>query len=809
MSAVAQLPAALEPVCTGLTEEAAAAQLGLSGPNELPVAERRTAWSVWRGQFQGPMFWILLAACALSVSVGHLLDAVAIAGILILNAVVGFLQEFRAERALAALRSLTAPHARVVRDGVVREIAARLVVPGDLLALEAGDLVAADARLVEAHALRTIEAALTGESTPVDKGVGGSALGAPLADRHGDVFLGTAVAAGRGRAEVVATGIATEMGRIAGMLATTQASETPLQAQLRGVGRTLLFACLAVVSIVSAIELLRGRPLLEVLLSSTALAVAAVPEGLPTIVTIALALGVQRMAARNALVRRLSSVETLGSVTVVCTDKTGTLTTGSMELREVWSKDRHRLLFAAAACCDATLDAGAGIGDPTELAILRAAAESGILRDAIERDAPRVDERPFDSDRKRMSVWRTDSVLYVKGAPDVMTPLCVAGTDGAAGAAQDLASRGLRVLAVAVGSRLEERDLRLLGLVGLADPPRPEAREAIATARAAGVRTLMITGDHASTAEAIAREIGLVPEGANPAEAVHARASAEDKLTIVRRLKAEGEVVAMTGDGVNDAPALREAHIGVAMGRTGTEVTREAADMVLTDDNFATIVSAIEEGRTVYDNIRKALLYLLTGNSGELAVMLGAALVGLPLPLLPLQLLWINLVTDGLPALALVTDPPEPGILLRPPRRVGAPMLDRGAWLGVLAVSVLEAGVVLATFAWACARLPLDQARTLAFTTLVFSELLRVFAARSAVHLYWQVGVFSNLHVIWVVAVSALVQVSLPYVPFAARVLGVVPLPPGALAAAAALAFVPVSAIELWKLTSSRRSPHA
>ncbi|MET0554922.1 MAG: cation-translocating P-type ATPase [Vicinamibacteria bacterium] len=793
----------------GLSSDDAAARLALHGPNELPAAERRTAWSVWRGQFEGPMPWILSAAAALSVSVGHFVDAAAIAAILALNAVVGFLQEFRAERSLAALRSLTAPRARVVRDGVVREVAARLVVPGDRLALEAGDLVAADARLLEAHALRTVEAALTGESTPVDKRVGGSAEGAALADRRGDVFLGTAVAAGRGVAEVVGTGGATEMGAIARMLQDATSSETPLQAQLRGVGRALLLACLAVVALVSTIELLRGRGTFEVLLSSTALAVAAVPEGLPTIVTIALALGVRRMAARNALVRRLASVETLGSVTVVCTDKTGTLTTGSMELREVWARDRHALLHAAAACCDATLGEGPGVGDPTELALLRAAAGRGIHREAIERDTPRVAETPFDADRKRMSVWRADGVLYVKGAPEVVAPLCVEGTGGAEEAARDMAARGLRVLAVATGAQPGEHTLRLLGLAGLADPPRAEARDAIASARAAGVRVLMITGDHAGTAEAVAREIGLVSGPAGSAEGVHARATAEDKLAIVRGLKAAGEVVAMTGDGVNDAPALREAHIGVAMGRTGTEVTREASDMVLTDDNFATIVAAIEEGRAVYDNIRKALLYLLTGNSGELAVMLGAAAVGLPLPLLPLQLLWINLVTDGLPALALVTDPPEPGVMRRRPRAVDQPMLDRAAWAGVLGVAALEAGVVLGAFAWAAARAPLAEARTFAFTTLVFSELLRVFAARSAVHLYWQVGVLSNLHVVWVAAVSALVQVALPYVPLTARLFDVVPLRPEALATAAVLGLVPVSAIEVRKLTSSWRNRHA
>jgi Ca2+-transporting ATPase len=806
MSAVTPLPAEDATLLRGLDREAAEAALVRYGPNELPQGPTRTGWTLWWRQFEGPMTWVLLAAGGLSVVVGHLLDAAAIGSILVLNAVVGFLQEFRAERALGALRSLTAPHARVVRDGIVRDVPARLVVPGDLLELEAGDLVAADARLVEAHALRTIESALTGESVPVEKERNGSAPGAALADRRGHVFLGTAVVAGRAHAVVEATGAATEMGRIASLLATAEQSETPLQAQLREVGRTLLVACAAIVAVVAAVELARGGAWLEVLLSSTALAVAAVPEGLPTIVTIALALGVQRMAARNALVRRLSSVETLGSVTVVCTDKTGTLTTGSMAVRDVWARERIRLLEAAAACCDATLGPEGGVGDPTELALLRAAEEHGITRAAVEARIPRVAETPFDSDRKRMSVLRADGVLYVKGAPEVVGALCSEGTDGAVAAARDMAARGLRVLAVATGAGPVESSLRLLGLVGLADPPRPEARDAIARARAAGVRTIMITGDHAVTAEAIAREIGLVAEGEAAAGMLHARTTAEDKLRIVHRLKAAGEVVAMTGDGVNDAPALREAHIGVAMGRSGTEVTREASDMVLTDDNFATIVAAIEEGRAVYDNIRKALLYLLTGNTAELLVMLGAALAGLPLPLLPLQLLWINLVSDGLPALALVTDPPEPGVLQRPPRPMGAAMLGRRAWLGVVSVGALEASVVVGAFAWACARLPLPEARTVAFTTLVLSELLRVFAARSSVHLYWQVGVLTNLHVVWVVLFSILVQAALPYLPFTARLFDVAPLPHAWLLATAALGLVPVSAMEIWKLAVKRRT---
>jgi len=789
----------------GLTAAQAQERLARFGPNELPRTDGRSAWRVWARQFRGSMLWVLAAAAVLSLAVGHELDALAIASILVLNAIVGFLQEFRAERALQALRTLSAPRARVVRDGSAREIPAREVVPGDMLALEAGDLVAADARIVEAHSLRTVEAALTGESVPVDKRAGGTGEGAALAERFGHVFLGTSVAAGRGRAEVEATGPATEMGRIAGLLATAQDTETPLEAQLRGVGGALLWFCLAVVALVFSIDLLRGRPFLEVLLTSAALAVAGVPEGLPAIVTIALALGVQRMAARNALVRRLASVETLGSVTVVCTDKTGTLTTGSMEVRDVWALDRHDLLFAAAACCDAELTPDGGVGDPTELALLRAAAERGILRAEIERLRPRVAESPFDSERKRMSILRADGVLYVKGAPEVVIPLCAHGTHGALEAAADMAARALRVLAVATGPHAREADLRLLGLVGLADPPRPEAADAIRRAGEAGVRTLMITGDHASTAGAIAREIGLLREGEDPGAVLHARVTAQDKLDIVRGLKAAGEVVGMTGDGVNDAPALREAHIGIAMGRGGTEVTREASDMVLTDDNFATIVSAIEEGRAVYDNIRKALVYLLTGNAGELALMLGAAALGLPLPLVPLQLLWINLVTDGLPALALVMDPPDVDVLARPPRALGAAMLDRDAWRRILGVGFLEAAVVLTAFAWACGRGTLQDARTFAFTTLVFCELLRVFAARSGVHLYWQVGVLSNLHVIWVAAVSVFVQVALPYIPLTRRVFEVTPLPAAWMGAAAVLGLVPVSAIELRKLYAALR----
>ena len=412
-------------------------------------------------------------------------------------------------------------------------------------------------------------------------------------------------------------------------------------------------------ALVAVLGFLRGLPRMEVLLSSVSLAVAAVPEGLAAVVTIALALGVQRMASRHVLIRTLPSVETLGCATVICTDKTGTLTTGVMVVRELWGGDHSALLFAAAACSDAELaaDGRSGTGDPTELAILMAAAQRGIDRKAIESERPRVAVEPFDADTKRMSIRRGDGKLYVKGAVEVVLPVCATGTENAVEANAGMARQGLRVLAVAVGEGPGEANLKLLGLVGIADPPRTEAIAAVALARAAGIKTVMITGDHPVTAEAIGRELGILTPADDPAEVVHARATPEDKLRIVREWKARGDVVAMTGDGVNDAPALREAHIGIAMGQTGTEVTREASDMILTDDNFASIVAAVQEGRGIYDNIQKTLVYLLAGNVGELAVMLGASAVGLPLPLLPLQLLWINLVTDGLPALALVGDP--------------------------------------------------------------------------------------------------------------------------------------------------------
>jgi Ca2+-transporting ATPase len=753
-------------------------------------------------QLKSPVIWLLLGACLISGALGEVADAVAIGAIVVLNSLVGFFQEYRAERAVLALRSMTAPRARVLRDGRLVVIAAADLVPGDRLVLEAGDIVAADAKLDEAHALLTNEAALTGESTPAEKSTGEVPPDAPLAERHNSVFMGTSVANGTGQALVVATGQATELGKIAHLLATATDEATPLQKRLARVSQLLLYLCMGVVAVVALLGVLREQPWFEVLLSAVSLAVAAVPEGLPAVVTIALAVGVQRLVGRNVLVRKLPSVETLGCATVICTDKTGTLTTGVMTVRELWGANHAGLVDASAACSDAELDASerSGTGDPTEIALLVAAAERGLHRSEIETKRPRTQVNPFDSERKRMSIGRADGVLYVKGAVETMLPLCTSGTDGAIQANEQMATRGLRVLAVAVGRGERERDLTLLGLVGIADPPRTECIEAVKAARAAGITTVMITGDHPATAQAIARELGILRPGDTAADVVHARATPEDKLKIVRAWKDRGAVVAMTGDGVNDAPALREAHIGIAMGKTGTEVTREASDMILTDDNFASIVLAIREGRGIFDNIRKTLVYLLGGNAAELAVMFGAAVMGLPMPLLPLHLLWINLVTDGLPALALVVDPVDSDVMEKPPRHPEEPLLARPEWLTILLTGAVQATVTLAVFAWALSHRDLVEARNLAFSVLVFGELFRAFAARSQDRLFWEVGPFTNLRVLGVVVVSILIQLGIHHIPATQALFQIGALPLADCVLGLVLGLIPVSVLELSKL---------
>ncbi|MCB9738529.1 MAG: cation-translocating P-type ATPase [Deltaproteobacteria bacterium] len=830
----------------GLTALAAAQRLTADGPNELQRQQARPAWRLLLSQFASPLIGMLIAAAIVAGALGDVAEAVAIVAIVLLNAIVGFLQEHRAERAVLALRSMTAPRARVLRDGLAKVVPAAEVVVGDVLLLEGGDVVAADARLVSADALRVVEATLTGESEPVQKTTAPTPAETPLAERRDHVFMGTAIAAGSGRAVVVATGPRTELGHIAHLLATVEQSETPLQRQLAKVGKSLGWLCLGVVGVVVALGLFRGEPWLLLLETAISLAVAAVPEGLPAIVTIALAIGVERMAARQVLVRRLPAVEALGSATVICTDKTGTLTRGVMQVRERWTADGVRdeqLIYAAAACCDAELaalrDSDAfdpdlpvrGVGDPTEIALLDAARRGKIERVTIERDNPRVRTWPFDAEQMQMAVLRADGKRYVKGALDRLLPSLGGGaaaqgtsTQGASaqgasaqGVAESaraanaaLAGRGLRVLAVAEGHGDDAAgELRLLGLFGIADPPRPAAIEAVRVARAAGVRTVMLTGDHPTTADAIAREMGIVVEGEPPPagldRAVFARVTPAEKLALVRRLKSAGEIVAMTGDGTNDAPALKEAHVGVAMGRTGVEVTREAADLVLGDDDFASVVAAIREGRGIYDNIKKALCFLLAGNTAELLVVLGASVLALPLPLLPLHLLWVNLVTDGLPGLALVMDPASDDALDRPPRAPDAPMLDADAWRHIGAVGVLTGAVTLGVYLGALrAGWDLVAARTVALHTLVVAQMGLSLTFRSFRRIYPQTVPSSNPRLIGVVVLTCALQVGLAAWEPSRSLFALAAPEPLQLGIAAVAGLLPPTLFEFWKLLRPR-----
>ena len=814
----------------GLTSAQAAARLERDGPNELHEHPPIPLWKLWLRQFESPLVLILVAAAIVAGFLGDLIDALAIAVIVSVNAIIGFAQERRAEQAMAALRSMTAPRATVRRDGERRMIPARDVVVGDVLVLEAGDVVAADARVCQAHALAINEAVLTGESLPVDKRVreaDETEHEQALAERRGSVFMGTAVAGGSGEAEVEATGMRTQMGHIAELLSGETDDTTPLQRRLKQLGHVLLIVCVGLTACVAGLGALRGMGAEELFMSTVSMAVAVVPEGLPAIITIALALGMQRMAAHQVLVRRLAAVETLGAVTVICTDKTGTLTTGIMSVRELFAcngTSEDELLFAAAACCDAELgnDGVRESGDTTELALLRAARERGIERAAIEREHPRVAVQPFSSERRRMSIARRDPdqadgppTLWVKGAVEALIERLHDGDHVAAlqAEAEAMAARGLRVLAIARGEGMDESELIPLGLIGLADPPRDTARDAIAAARTAGVRTVMITGDHPVTAHAIARELGLIDAHTSEAEAallVRARTTAAEKTAIVRELRASGEIVAMTGDGVNDAPAIRESDVGLAMGETATEVTREASDMVLTNEDLSSVLTAIREGRVIYTNIQKTIVYLLSGNFSELLIMLVAAAVGLPFPLVPLQLLWINLVTEPLPGLTLAIDPPDDDVLRQPPRDPKAPLLGRRQWITIVGTAALHTAIGFGVYAWALefAGRSLDEARTLAFMTVVGSGLLRAFASRSPTRTLWQVGVLRNLKLLAVVFVSLGLQLSLLQFELTRELFHIASLRWADYGLVAALSFIPVSVLELAKIIAQLRRDH-
>jgi P-type Ca2+ transporter type 2C len=875
---------ATDPV-RGLAVSEAERRLAAYGPNQITQEAGVLPLSILARQFSSLVIWILIVAAAVSALMGEIVDAVAIVAIVILNALIGFLQEYRAENAVAELRRMTAPRARVLRDASAATVPATTLVPGDVLLVDAGDLVAADARLIQAAGLETNEAALTGESVPVAKSPGVRAAETLLADRNNMVFLGTSVTRGTGRAIVAATGMSTEFGRIAELLQSASSDQTPLQRRLDRVAHRLLWFSLAIVMVVFVLGLLRSIALFEMFLGAVSLAVAAIPEGLPAIVTVALALGVSRMAQRNALVRRLHSVETLGCAQVICADKTGTLTVGEMMVRKVVTGERvfdvtgegyatdgaifagnepaagdpvlSDLLRAAVACNDAHLAYRDGqptvVGDPTEGALLVLAAKGGIKLDTIEAEMPMLAAIPFTSERKLMTVVRNSGqgpVAFLKGAPEAVLERCsrIRLHDGVkpldaddrarmAEANAVLAGGALRVIACAQraledagGAPISmdeaeiECDLEFLGLVGMQDPPRAEARDAVRRCVRAGIRTVMITGDHPATAAAIARDLGVLRPGDESltgmelermsdeelrervnAVSVYARVSAEHKLRIVRAWKARGAVVAMTGDGVNDAPALKEAAIGVAMGIAGTEVTKEAADIVIADDNFASIVAAVEEGRGIYDNIVKTLLYLLGGNCGELTVMLGAAILGWPLPLLPIQLLWINLVTDGLPALALATDPIDRDVLLRPPRDPKAEIINRGFIGWVVATGCLTATVTMTAFGYGLYRgLDLAQARNAGFFVLVVDELMRSFGARSTTKSIREVGLFSNMRLFAVVMVSFVLQLVISATPVLEGIFETRQVTLLECAAGILLGLVPVSTLQAFKAIRRR-----
>lgn len=788
----------LQEAANGLTQNEALERLKKDGPNRIKQEASRSPFILFFGQFKSPLVIILIFASVVALSLGEFKEAIAIGTILCLNALVGFFQEYRAETSIAALKNLTAPRATVVRDGKKIVIHADDIVCGDLLILEAGDIVGADARILRFSRLQVNEAVLTGESVPVFK--------SSLEDKTGKVFMGTSVTNGTAEALVTETGMQTELGKIAHLISTAQNDLTPLQQQLEHLGKTLLYICIGIVLLVAGIGYLRGFSGVELLIFSISLAVAAVPEGLPAIVTVALALGIERLAKKKALVRKLPSVETLGSVSIICTDKTGTLTTGHMRVREMWfSQDEKTLLYAAAACCDAELkdESDFGTGDPTEVAILLIAREKGFHKNQIETDNPRVSTEPFDSERKRMSVFRKDQRNYVKGAVESLLTLCHCTPEEKKeilSQTERMTDKGLRVLGVAVGTTSAETDLQFTGLLGIADPPRPEAIQAIKEARGAGIIPIMITGDHPHTAAAIARELGLLLADEPAAERVHSRATPEDKLKLVRYWKEKGHVVAMTGDGVNDAPALREAHIGIAMGRAGTEVTKQAADLILTDDNFSTIVHAVHEGRGIYQNIRKAIVYLLTGNFAEILVVLGAVIVGLPLPLLASHLLWINLVTDAFPALTLIADPLTPQLMKDKPRFLKERIIGKREWRVILLTGLLEAVVVLSVFEYMLLTKSEIHARSIAFTTIVFSQVFRILGARSFTQIFWKVGAFSNLWLLAVIIFTLSLQVSLHYIPLTQKLFEVSALHLADFSIIIPAALIPISIIEIVKL---------
>ncbi|HCE91659.1 MAG: ATPase [Burkholderiales bacterium GWA2_64_37] len=847
----------------GLHPDEALRRSATHGANELAAGQDRPWWHLLADQFKDFMVLVLLGAAVISGLVGEVTDTLVILVIVVLNAVIGFVQAWRADQAMAALRQLAAAHATVLRSGAVQVVPATSLVPGDIVLLEAGNQIPADLRLIEIAQLQVDESALTGESVTVAKqtqALAAEDVGA-LGDRTNMAFKGTTATHGRARGLVVATGMHTELGKVATLLDTGDRS-TPLQLRLAAFGKRLAIAVLGICAVIFVVGVLRGEAPLLMALTAISLAVAAIPEALPAVVTVLLALGARRMVAVHALVRRLPSVETLGSVTTICSDKTGTLTQNRMHAELLLAHGvrwvpgdplpgpaHAEALRAAALCNDATLqtkneEGHSGtqwLGDPTETALVLAAHAGGLDKAQLDVSSPRVQEQPFDSERKRMTTFHRAAdgfVAYTKGAPESVLPRCTAHwtPEGAAAldtaqvlaTAQQLAAQGLRVLALARRSHTRlpdtndidavENQLELLGLIALIDPPRAEAKAAVRACISAGITPVMITGDHPATARAIAHRLGIVTStdapvltGADLATLddaalrarveqvqVYARVDPAQKIRIVEALQAQGHFVAMTGDGVNDAPALKRADIGIAMGQGGTDVAREASSLVLLDDNFATIVAAVREGRRIYDNIRKFVRYAMTGNSGEIWTIFLAPLLLLPIPLLPIHILWVNLVTDGLPGLALAAEPAERGIMQRPPRAPRESLFAHGMWQHILGVGLLIGGLCLAVQAWA---LHTGHAhwQTMVFTVLTLAQMAHVIAIRSESEPIWRLGLLSNRPLLAAVALTVGLQMATIYVPWLNPIFKTAPLSLGELGICIAAALVVLVVVEVEK----------
>ena len=865
--------ASLETTQEGLSRQAAEDRLNQHGPNEIKAGHHVSPFAIFVEQFKNIFVIILLLAALISAFLDHGVEAIAIAVIVIFSVILGFIQEYRAERAIEALREMAAPTASVLRDGEEVEIPARELVPGDVILLRAGDRVPADARLIESVNLQIEEAVLTGESLPVEKhteALSGGRL--EVGDRKNMVYSGTAAAYGRGKAVVAATGMNTEFGKITGMLQGVETGDTPLQENLDRVGKTLAKAAFIVVFVIVLLGVLRGQPLLEMFIFGIALAVAVVPEALPAVVTISLAIGIQRMAKRNALVRKLPTVETLGSTSVICSDKTGTLTKDEMTVRKIFmaghwfevsgsgyepvgefsnsgaqgALDDHLngLLRGGVLVSDAHLVQVDGRwdikGDPTEGALVVAAAKAGMDKGELDKRYPRLQEIPFTSETKRMTTLHKTPdgpIAYSKGAPEVVLnastrylaqdgehTLDDASRETFITAAREMAGQALRVLAVASRPaetiQQAETEMTLLGLVGMIDPPRPEAKDAIRVCETAGIRPVMITGDHPVTAQAVARELGLIKGGRVVTGAeledmdeetlssdvegidVFARVSPAHKLRVVTALQNRGHVVAMTGDGVNDAPALKKADIGIAMGITGTDVSKEAAAMTLVDDNFSSIVAAVEEGRGIFGNIKKYLMYLLSSNIGEIGLMAGTALLGMPLPLTAVQILFVNLATDGLPALALSVDPPEPDLMSHKPRNPRKGIFTRPVTTLMLVGGLWSTLVNLGLFAWALnSGRGLPEAMTMAFVSLVLIQFFKAYNYRSD-HLSIFAGIFSNRWLNLSIIFDLLLLVLVIYLPFLQEPFGTyaLPLEDWLIVFAAAFTISPVLELAKWML---------